>query len=336
MREGTQKVIGTHSGKFHADEVLGCFLLKQMPDYSSAVIKRTRNPDELNQCDIVIDVGGVYDHSKKRYDHHQKGFDETLKSVTGIEEDIKLSSAGLVWAHYGKEIVKATVEQDLSEKDIHDIFCRMYEMFIKEVDAKDNGIEAADPPYRYRTWTDFSGRVSRLNANGLRFDSADEETQFKKAMELAKEEYFGILNEIVSYWLPSREIVNEALNNRFDVDASGRIMKIEKCGVSWPAHLKTLEEEKKIKNLILFVVFPDGNSGWRVQAVPKESGFALRQPVLPTCLALRDAELAAACGVHDAIFVHANGFIGGARSYEGALEMARKSIVDAEMKISDS
>ena len=46
--------IGTHDGKFHCDEVLACYMLR------------------IDECDIVVDVGGVYDPSTHRYDHHQK------------------------------------------------------------------------------------------------------------------------------------------------------------------------------------------------------------------------------------------------------------------------
>jgi len=41
----------------------------------------------------VLDVGGVYDPSRHRYDHHQKGFSE----VFGHGFNTKLSSAGLVY-----------------------------------------------------------------------------------------------------------------------------------------------------------------------------------------------------------------------------------------------
>lgn len=41
----------------------------------------------------MLDVGGVYDSSQDRYDHHQKGFDE----VFGHGFNSKLSSAGLIY-----------------------------------------------------------------------------------------------------------------------------------------------------------------------------------------------------------------------------------------------
>jgi uncharacterized UPF0160 family protein len=43
--------------------------------------------------EAVLDVGGVYDPSRHRYDHHQKGFNE----VFGHGFNTKLSSAGLVY-----------------------------------------------------------------------------------------------------------------------------------------------------------------------------------------------------------------------------------------------
>jgi len=36
------------------------------------VVYRTRDADELAQCDVVVDVGGVYDADSHRYDHHQR------------------------------------------------------------------------------------------------------------------------------------------------------------------------------------------------------------------------------------------------------------------------
>ena len=53
--------IGTHSGTFHCDEALGCFLLQQTAAFKGAEIVRTRDPEVLSGLDVVIDVGGVYD-----------------------------------------------------------------------------------------------------------------------------------------------------------------------------------------------------------------------------------------------------------------------------------
>lgn len=65
-------VIGTHSGSFHADEAMACWLLRQLPENSKSYIVRTRNPTKLALCDFVVDVGGVYAPEKNRFDHHQR------------------------------------------------------------------------------------------------------------------------------------------------------------------------------------------------------------------------------------------------------------------------
>ena len=67
--------IGTHSGQFHLDEVLACFLLRTyIPEYKNCSIIRSRDPAVWAQCHTLVDVGGVYDPSNNRFDHHQKEF----------------------------------------------------------------------------------------------------------------------------------------------------------------------------------------------------------------------------------------------------------------------
>lgn len=73
--------IGTHDGVFHCDEVMACYMLKLLPQYKDASVVRTREIKKLDDCEIVVDVGSVFDHEKRRYDHHQREFTETLSSL---------------------------------------------------------------------------------------------------------------------------------------------------------------------------------------------------------------------------------------------------------------
>lgn len=57
--------IGTHDGQFHADECLAAFLVKLLPEWKDAEIVRSRNQAVLDQCDIVVDVGRIYDAAGK-------------------------------------------------------------------------------------------------------------------------------------------------------------------------------------------------------------------------------------------------------------------------------
>lgn len=75
-------VIGTHSGIFQSDEALACFLLRQLPEYANARIYRSRDIELLHKnCDIIVDVGDVFDHERRLYDHHQSTFKETFSTL---------------------------------------------------------------------------------------------------------------------------------------------------------------------------------------------------------------------------------------------------------------
>lgn len=104
------KVIGTHSGSFQADEAMGVWMLRQIPEYRNSKVVRSRDLKVLEPLDIVIDVGGVYDHNKKRYDHHQRGYSEFFDSGKEGKDGrcTKLSASGLVYRHYGKEVISVS------------------------------------------------------------------------------------------------------------------------------------------------------------------------------------------------------------------------------------
>ena len=76
--DSSKPVIGTHSGQFHCDEALACFLLRRTDAYRNAAVVRSRDPAVLDKLDILVDVGGAYDVQTNRFDHHQRGFEETF------------------------------------------------------------------------------------------------------------------------------------------------------------------------------------------------------------------------------------------------------------------
>ena len=64
-----------HSGPFHADDVLCAALLYIMFGRENVEIIRTRDPEVLAGCQIVLDVGGKDEITDTRIclDHHQPG-----------------------------------------------------------------------------------------------------------------------------------------------------------------------------------------------------------------------------------------------------------------------
>ncbi|XP_042554716.1 MYG1 exonuclease isoform X2 [Dipodomys spectabilis] len=313
--------IGTHNGTFHCDEALACALLRLLPEYKDAEIVRTRDPEKLASCDIVVDVGGEYDPQRHRYDHHQRTFTETMSSLCpGKPWQTKLSSAGLIYLHFGHKLLAKLL--GTSEED-----SIMYENFVEEVDAVDNGIsqwEEGEP--RYTLTTTLSARVARLNPTWNQ-PNQDTEAGFKRAMDLVQEEFLQRLDFYQHSWLPARALVEEALAQRFQVDPSGEIVELAKGGCPWKEHLFHLESGLSPPVAITFVIYTDQNGQWRVQCVPKEAhSFQSRLPLPEPWRGLRDDALDQVSGIPGCIFVHASGFIGGHRTREGALSMARATL----------
>merc|ERR1719316_2540337 len=107
--------IATHHGTFHADEVMACVMLKLLPEYADLPVCRTRDPKVIDRAAITVDVGGTYDTEKHRYDHHQGTFKTTYSDKY---EGFKLSSAGLVFKHFGPRVVRAICGDDLSDAHV--------------------------------------------------------------------------------------------------------------------------------------------------------------------------------------------------------------------------
>ena len=104
-------------------------------------------------------MGGVYDPEKRRFDHHQKTFtthwwEEKDKAAEAEKKEgenpearvptTKLSSAGLIYKFYGKEIIKNMCkefyEKDLNDEQVELIYEKLYKVLILEIDAIDNGV----------------------------------------------------------------------------------------------------------------------------------------------------------------------------------------------------
>lgn len=77
-----------------------------------------------------------------------------------------------------------------------------------------------------------------------------------------------------------------------------------------------------------YVIYPDETGGnWRVQAVSvSPESFESRKALPEPWRGVRDDELSQVAGIEGCVFVHASGFIGGNKTKEGALEMAKRAV----------
>ncbi|KAK9896456.1 GAMM1 protein [Cystobasidium minutum MCA 4210] len=327
-RQKSGKVIGTHSGTFHADEALAVHLIRRLPEYKDADLVRTRDSSKLDECDIVVDVGGVYDDEKKRYDHHQRGFTETFSPA----HKTKLSSAGLIYKHYGQQLIKQEMKDTSDQTMLDVLYKKLYENFVEALDAIDNGISQydTDSNAKYSSRTDLSSRVAHLNPSWNEpFNDNILDQKFEIASALAGSEFYGALGRAMNSWYPARSMVEEAVKSRKTHDPSGKLIVFDSFG-PWKEHLYLLEDELQIpeEEKPLYVLYPEDSGGkWRIQAVPVSSdSFSSRKPLPEAWRGIRDQALSDLSGIPGCVFVHAAGFIGGNETKEGALQMASKAL----------
>ena len=119
----------THSGGFHADELLSSVVLRQL--FPQAELKRTRDRQWLTPAadKIIYDVGGSYNAEQQIFDHHQRP--GPLR-----EDEQPFSSFGLIWAHYGRDYLAAL---DVPADDIEAIHTTFDTKFVLPIDLLDNG-----------------------------------------------------------------------------------------------------------------------------------------------------------------------------------------------------
>jgi uncharacterized UPF0160 family protein len=61
----------------------------------------------------------------------------------------KLSSAGLIYLHFGERVLAQQLKRPDGDRLIKIVYDKLYENFVEEVDAIDNGIDATDEKPRY-------------------------------------------------------------------------------------------------------------------------------------------------------------------------------------------
>lgn len=322
------KKLGTHSGKFHCDEAFGSYMLRLL--YPNLEIVRTRDEQLLAECDIVIDIGAVYDHGQRRYDHHQKSFDHSMSTlIPDAKWTTKLSSAGLVYVHYGRDVLSKLIADEVPESELNSIYAKVYETFVQEVDAIDNGIPVCEGKPNYFIHTSLSNRVDSFNRKWNHDGKFDETEAFERATELIGSEFEETVLYAYKTWLPARSIVVDALEKRFETHKSGRVLEFS-VPCPWKEHYFSLEEElgDDLSPKIDYVIFEDTSNGtWRIQSMPvSPESFVLRKPLPKSWRGLRDDELSEISGVQNCIFCHVSGFIAGNKSRQGAMDMAAKSL----------
>ncbi len=190
-----------------------------------------------------MDVGAVYDPSKHRYDHHQRDFQDTLKG-----HQMRLSSAGLIYQHFGRQILNIALQHYLNIDDVSDelldvFYEKVYVDFMEHIDGIDNGVTVADSTLKYHISTTLSARVGYLNLAWNEVNTLESQnTRFATALLMTVTELLEHIHRLSSSWWPARSIVKAALDDKLQYDKEGRIVVLfHYC--PWVEHLFEVEKE---------------------------------------------------------------------------------------------
>ncbi|SIS90850.1 MYG1 family protein [Alicyclobacillus vulcanalis] len=286
--------IGTHHGKFHADEVFAVAILRRI--YPEARIVRTRNKSILAQCDLVVDVGGgPYDHHTVQKVHRANG--------------IPYAAAGLIWRDYGNRFLASLgVER---EEDRAQVCSNIDDKLFQAIDAIDNGIDL-ERDMRIKGISELIGSFNPP------WNSQEDENQaFERALQFATQILLNYAHHEISR-IEATEIVKAAYQARKE-----RALLVLPTCCPWTETLLEIDPEGEV----LYVAFPDKTGQYRLQVVPKGPGtFEARKPLPSEWAGKEGEELASICGVDDAVFCHPARFIAGAESLKGILQMAEEAL----------
>ena len=312
------KLIATHSGAFHADDVFGVAVLAAVfPDHR---LLRSRDAQALAPADFQVDVGGVWDPARGRFDHHQRGFGgaRMRRDAEGREQPAEgYASAGLVWREYGVAYVQQAAQRlgvPVDETAAREVADDVDASLVRYLDLVDTGAADVAPGI-----FGLSSLLAQLNATWL--EEAPLDAAARATLQLERfREGMAIVQRFLDRFILRRIGQSLAADKVRGAQRllQGRVLYLADGGLPWTRVV--VDEMPEVR----FVVYPEWDTNQHiVRTVPVKMGsFDARLDLPQAWGGLRNSELAAASGVPDAVFCHTNLFIGGATSLEGAVRMA--------------
>ena len=273
---------GTHDGSFHADEVTACALLLVFDKIDRDQIIRTRDPQLLNGCEYVCDVGGIYEPAAKRFDHHQASYQGAFSSAGMVL--LYLKTSGVIDAHLYEHLNRS---------------------LILGVDAHDNGVAKLE-----MGTCSFSQVVS--NFLPIEYDASEEE--MTRAFFQALDFVVGHLErfrERLQYTHACMEAVRETMGTSLQALVFDR-------SIPWIENFFELGGELHPAQ---FVIMPAGLH-WKLRGIPPSLNerMKLRKPLPESWAGLHEEELQKVSGIPGAVFCHKGRFISIWKTKQDALK----------------
>ena len=298
----------THSGGFHADELLSSVVLTRL--FPEAELVRSRAPEWITPAEdrIVYDVGQAYDAEARIFDHHQRG--------APLREDGQpYSSFGLIWKHYGPDYL---ADIGVPATDAERVLAAVDRSFVLPIDLVDNGaydLSQTGPMAGMM----LSGLLESLKPVFDNDDPAAETTAFHNALTVARAFLEAKVQQAAAK-LRAEGQVMEAIA----AAGASRILELPRGMPFRPAVVKAGADH------LLFVIHPRGGD-WTLTGIRKDNeGFAQRADLPKAWAGLTGEALEAASGVIGATFCHNGRFIAAAKTREAIVAMAEIAVAEAE------
>jgi uncharacterized UPF0160 family protein len=287
------KIVATHDGSFHADEVFAIAILKMV--YPKIKIIRTRDPKEYSKANYLVDIGLKYNPKKGYFDHHQK------EGAGKRKNQVPYSSAGLVWKHFGLKITK--------DKGI---FERIDKRMIQSVDVEDNGVQIKCHVGNFVPYTINAVIATfRLSVKNKKFEDS-----FNKAVNFAKE----LLEREISY-LTNANKEKKIVEKLIKKSKNKEYLVLPKQ-YAWQMAIDKYLELK-------FVVYPYSKDLWAAKTIPKKGAIFEYRKLFPKQWAgLKKEQFEIKSHVKGAEFCHNKRFVMFAKTKKAIIkliELALKS-----------
>lgn len=245
----TAKTVITHNGLFHADETFGTAFLSLLLGSEVRVV-RTRNPAQIEQAYVALDVGGVYDNAKLRYDHHQRDFLDVHEGTS-----IKLAACGLIWRHFGTCLI-TKLHPELDIEQVKSLWQSVDEAICRPVDLQDNGQGTFKVDGAEAQALTVSMMVAAFNQQDIYSPAQDE--AFMRVVEILKEYILNFLRSEAN----KLQILKEA-EEAVKAQLGSRVLVLDKFLPYREAVLKANAEGGQFD----LVTYP-ANGQWNIQTVP--------------------------------------------------------------------
>lgn len=274
--------VGVHDGSFHADEVTACALLVVFDLVDQSKIVRSRDPEELEKCEYVCDVGGVYDPLCKRFDHHQSDYVGPL------------SSAGMVWLYLQ--------QQEIISSDVYEF---LNQSLILGVDAHDNGRMHLEMGV-----CTFSQVISQFVPVQYDAPASLQKKQFDQALEFV----IGHLKRSLERFYYVRSCKEKVA---FAMREQGKVLFFDEA-MPW---MESFFELGGKEHPALFVVMPS-QGHWKIKGIPPtlEERMKVRLPFPAAWAGLLEKPLQKVSNIPGAVFCHKGRFISVWKTKEDALK----------------